>query len=83
MIATIPSVPPFWLFTGLWGFLVPFFCGIFAIVSGHIGRFRGRTTGGRGTALLGIMAGWLLVITCLLVWLLAIGLIAGVAVLVD
>ncbi len=82
-IIAIPSVPPFWLFTGLWGFLVPFFCGLFAIIAGHVGRFRGRRTGGRGKALLGIIVGWLLVITCMLVWLIAIGIIAGIAVLVD
>ncbi|GAA1795758.1 hypothetical protein [Actinomadura chokoriensis] len=60
-------------------------CALVAIISGHMGRFRGRRLAGdgRGTALLGLVLGWLLIIVCLLATIAALGLIAGLAVLTD
>lgn len=60
-------------------------CALVAIVTGHIGRFRGRRLNGdgRGMALLGLVLGWLLIIVCLLATIAALGLITGLAVLAD
>jgi len=60
-------------------------CALAAIPAGHVGRFRGRRLDGegRGTALLGIVVGWLLLLVCSLAVLAYIGLIAGLAFLAD
>ncbi|KUL44072.1 DUF4190 domain-containing protein [Streptomyces regalis] len=60
-------------------------CALIAIPIGHIGRFRGRRLDdeGRGLALAGILTGWLVLIVCLLATLAFVGLIAGLAILVD
>ncbi|GAA2280064.1 hypothetical protein GCM10010402_40980 [Actinomadura luteofluorescens] len=60
-------------------------CALAAIIAGHVGRFRGRRLDGdgRGMALLGIVLGWLLILICLLAVTAVLGLIAGLAVLVD
>ncbi|MFB7199783.1 hypothetical protein [Streptomyces sp. NPDC056240] len=58
---------------------------LIAVPAGHVGRFRGRRLDGegRGTALLGIVVGWLLLFVCALAVLAYIGLIAGLAFLAD
>lgn len=58
---------------------------LIAVPVGHVGRFRGRRLDGegRGTALLGIVVGWLLLFVCALAVLAYIGLIAGLAFLAD
>ncbi|MFE4956265.1 hypothetical protein ACFRCW_19705 [Streptomyces sp. NPDC056653] len=58
---------------------------LIAIVSGHIGRFRGRRLGGdgRGMALAGVLLGRLLLFVCALVGLALIGFAAGLAFLAD
>lgn len=60
-------------------------CALVAIVSGHMGSFRGhRLAGdGRSPALFGLLLGWLLIIVCLLATMAALGLIAGLALLTD
>ncbi|MES9539067.1 MULTISPECIES: DUF4190 domain-containing protein [unclassified Actinomadura] len=60
-------------------------CALAAIAFGHVGRLRGRRLDGdgRGTALLGILLGWLLIFVCVLAVIAVLGLIAGLAVLVD
>ena len=60
-------------------------CALATVIAGHAGRFRGRRLGGegRGLALAGILSGWLLLLVSLLVTLAFIGLVAGLAVLVD
>ncbi|MFE6776623.1 DUF4190 domain-containing protein [Streptomyces sp. NPDC057702] len=60
-------------------------CALVAVVAGHLGRFRGRRLGGegRGLALVGLLAGWVLLAVCLLLLLAVVGLVAGLAVLVD
>ncbi|MER7812679.1 DUF4190 domain-containing protein [Streptomyces sp900116325] len=56
-----------------------------AVVSGHVGRYRGRRLGGdgRGMALAGILLGWLLLFICVLIGLAFIGFIAGLTFLTD
>ncbi|MGW6143789.1 hypothetical protein [Streptomyces sp. NPDC055140] len=58
---------------------------LIAVPAGHVGRFRGRHFDGegRGTALLGIVVGWLLLFVCALAVLAYIGLVAGLAFLAD
>ncbi|NDU76193.1 DUF4190 domain-containing protein [Actinomadura sp. DSM 109109] len=60
-------------------------CATAAVIAGHAGRFRGRRLDGegRGMALLGIVLGWLVIIVCVLAVVAVLGLIAGLAVLVD
>ncbi|MGX5210929.1 hypothetical protein ACWKT3_20005 [Streptomyces violaceus] len=60
-------------------------CALIAIPAGHLGRFRGRRPGGdgRGLALLSILIGWLVLVVSLLALLAFVGLVAGLAVLVD
>lgn len=60
-------------------------CALIAIPTGHVARFRGRRLNGegRGLALASIVTGWLTLIVCLLAILAFVGLIAGLAVLVD
>ncbi|MEU6377202.1 DUF4190 domain-containing protein [Streptomyces sp. NPDC046909] len=60
-------------------------CAVAAIPTGHIARFRGRRLDGegRGLALAGILTGWLTLFVCLLALLAFLGLVAGLAVLVD
>ncbi|MEV6793103.1 hypothetical protein AB0M87_14100 [Streptomyces sp. NPDC051320] len=57
-------------------------CALVAIVTGHIGRFRGRRLPqkeGRGVALSAILVGWLLLLVCLLAGLAYFGLMVGLA----
>ncbi|MFF9213588.1 MULTISPECIES: DUF4190 domain-containing protein [unclassified Streptomyces] len=58
---------------------------LIAVPAGHVGRFRGRRLGGegRGLALAGILTGWLVLVVCALAALAYLGLVAGLAVLVD
>jgi hypothetical protein len=60
-------------------------CALIAIPAGHIGRFRGRRLDGdgRGLALAAILTGWLVLIVCAFAILAVVGLIAGLAVVVD
>ncbi|MFF9814922.1 DUF4190 domain-containing protein [Streptomyces sp. NPDC014006] len=60
-------------------------CALIAIPAGHVGRFRGRRLGGegRGLALAGILTGWLVLVVCVLAGLALLGLVAGLAVVVD
>ncbi|TDD79639.1 DUF4190 domain-containing protein [Actinomadura darangshiensis] len=60
-------------------------CGLIAIVTGHLGRRRARHLDGdgRGMALLGLILGWLLFLTCTLATAAVFGLIAALAVLID
>ncbi|POX57163.1 hypothetical protein C3489_00065 [Streptomyces sp. Ru71] len=60
-------------------------CALIAVPAGHVGRFRGRRLGGdgRGLALAGIVTGWLVLFVCALAELAFLGLMAGLAVLVD
>ncbi|MGB8939241.1 MAG: DUF4190 domain-containing protein [Streptomyces sp.] len=60
-------------------------CALAAIIAGHAGRFRGRRLDGegRGLSLAGILTGWLLLLVSLLLTLAFIGLVAGMALLVD
>lgn len=57
-------------FLTLYGWMLPqltltgaVVCGLLAVVTGHVGRTR-RRRHGRGTALLGIIGGWLVLLTC-------------------
>lgn len=76
--------PAGWASPGLF-VVMAFVCALAAVVMGHIGRFRGRRLGGegRGLALAGLVTGWVLLLVCSLLLLAVIGLIAGLAVLVD
>ncbi|WP_149549426.1 DUF4190 domain-containing protein [Streptomyces marokkonensis] len=60
-------------------------CALIAVPTGHAGRFRGRRLDGegRGLALVSILTGWLVLLTCLLALLAFVGLVAGLAVLID
>ncbi|GAA3212666.1 hypothetical protein GCM10020256_12250 [Streptomyces thermocoprophilus] len=85
LILGVFLTPVFWLlYGGFYTFLL-FVFGIVAVLAGHLGRRRGKALGGRdrGTALLGILAGWGLIFFGLLLVLAYAGLMAGLAVLVD
>ncbi|MFE0171319.1 DUF4190 domain-containing protein [Streptomyces sp. NPDC059002] len=60
-------------------------CALIAVVTGHVGRFRGRRLAGegRGLALAGILTGWLVLFVCALAILALVGLVAGIAALSD
>ncbi|MER6348652.1 DUF4190 domain-containing protein [Streptomyces sp. NPDC001595] len=60
-------------------------CGLAAVPIGHVGRFRGRRRDKpeRGLALLGIVTGWLVLLTCLLATAAFLGLVTGLAVIAD
>ncbi|GAA4105312.1 hypothetical protein [Actinomadura miaoliensis] len=74
-------VPPFAVAYMCMAFLL----GLAAIVTGHLGRSRGRRLGGdgRGRALVGILLGWLVVIVCVVVVAVLAGITAVLAVIVD
>ncbi|MFB8415068.1 DUF4190 domain-containing protein [Streptomyces albidoflavus] len=59
--------------------------GITAIVAGHVARFRAKRLGlrGRWLALAGIVGGWICVLVALLALAAVVGLIGGMAVLID
>ncbi|MDK9497722.1 DUF4190 domain-containing protein [Streptomyces katrae] len=85
LIAAIFLTPLFWIgFGGYYTFAMAAF-GVVAVPAGHLGRRRAKRLGGRdrGAALFGILTGWLLILTALLIVVAYAGLIAGVAVLVD
>lgn len=66
-----------WLYTGFFLGSAALFS-VAAIVVGHVGHARGRRIGaGRGTALAAILVGWLALLVCAVVLLVAIGLLAG------
>ncbi|MFB7338283.1 DUF4190 domain-containing protein [Streptomyces adustus] len=60
-------------------------CALVAIVSGHLGRRRAKRQKleGRWLSLAAIVVGWLCILYAVLVNLLVLGLIAGLAVLID
>ncbi|MEJ8640280.1 hypothetical protein WKI68_00320 [Streptomyces sp. MS1.HAVA.3] len=57
-------------------------CGLLAVVVGHVGRLR-RRRDGRGMALLGIVCGWLVLLTCVVFAVVALFVFGGVAALLD
>ncbi|MEU2853389.1 DUF4190 domain-containing protein [Streptomyces syringium] len=85
LILGMVATPVFWLMWGGWYTLFVFLCACVAIPAGHLGRRRGKRLGGRdrGAALFAIVAGWLLMVCCLLLVVAYAGLVAGLAVLVD
>ncbi|MFJ8012762.1 DUF4190 domain-containing protein [Streptomyces sp. NPDC096339] len=60
-------------------------CALIAIPAGHVGRFRARRLSGdgKGIALAGILGGWVMLLVCLTAIATAVGLITGLALLVD
>lgn len=60
-------------------------CGITAIVTGHVARFRAKRLGlrGRKLALAGIVGGWICVLVAVLALAAVVGVIGGLAVLID
>ncbi|WP_433453661.1 DUF4190 domain-containing protein [Streptomyces sp. CA-142005] len=60
-------------------------CALVAIIAGHIGRRRAKKHGveGRWLSLASIVVGWLCILYAVLVNLLVMGIVAGLAVLVD
>ncbi|MFC8454742.1 DUF4190 domain-containing protein [Kitasatospora sp. NPDC057223] len=85
LIVGIFLTPMFWLlYGGFYTFLV-FVFGVVAIPAGHLGRRRGKRLGGRdrGVALFGLVTGWILVLSALLLVLAYAGLLAGLAFLTD
>ncbi|GAA4138115.1 hypothetical protein [Actinomadura keratinilytica] len=74
-------VPPFVVAYLCMGFVI----GLVAIITGHVGRFRGRRLGGdgRGRALVGILLGWFTVLVCVGVVLFWFGIAAVLAVIID
>ncbi|MBL0780932.1 MULTISPECIES: DUF4190 domain-containing protein [Streptomyces] len=64
---------------------VIFLCGITAIVAGHVARFRAKRHGlrGRWLALAGIVGGWICVLVAVLALAAVVGVLGGLAVLID
>ncbi|MER5933892.1 DUF4190 domain-containing protein [Streptomyces sp. NPDC002054] len=76
-------------FLTLYGWVFPQFtftgavvCGLFAVVAGHVGRLR-RRRDGRGMALLGIVSGWLVLLTCATLTTVVLIVFGGLAALMD
>ncbi|WP_330300293.1 hypothetical protein [Streptomyces sp. NBC_00503] len=57
-------------------------CGLLAVVTGHVGRLR-RRRHERGTALLGIIGGWLVLLTCAALTTVVIAVFGGLAAVLD